>query len=194
MEIKEKHIMVVGRREPHERKPGFYEGYGYDKYLRELPNTPFWEGDRVRVEDQDLFVAYIDYPTLGKLLEDGSRYPSYHVNPDFYGGGYMPVSEDRLELTGRGNIWKRAHGQPLEFIDVMEEGAFFWMQGEAEEVRHPIKGYSTWTIKEALVAIKKGEFHGIQPVRFNPSAYTALRYNNPDLGARLGIAIIDYFE
>jgi len=192
IETPEKIIDIVGRRDPLGQKPGIYED---GKFIEDLPETPFWEGDKVKVKDKsfkfedypkDIFIIRIDYKSLGK----NAKYPAYCISPDFYAGSsFTNRSEDELELVERGNVWKFHHGQPLEFKDVGEEAAFFYMQGQAEQVKNP-DGEYIWSKEAVMEAIKKGIVDGFQPAKFG-DGFIALCFKDSNLGKRLSTAIIE---
>jgi len=112
------------------------------EFLRELPETPFWEGDFVRVHgrsvvtsgynevpperDPDVFqVIGIDYNHLDGKTQIGTRYPAYSISDGLGSGWHASASEDNMTLVERGPVWKFYHGERPSFRDIKEEAYFF---------------------------------------------------------------------
>lgn len=97
--------------------------------LGDLPETKFWEQDKVRVrfpnerDEQVVTIGRIDYHHMHKHRDDGSPWPFYDVR--FMEGGQTSAEEAWIELVERGNVWKYHNNQPLAFADLKEEASFF---------------------------------------------------------------------
>lgn len=139
--------------------------YQQEEFIRELPETPFWEGDKVRVRartaldvitremppehDPEIFVVTrIDFNQLNKYIVTArgkrGKYPAYEISDKLGAGWNTSASEDNMELVERGNVWKFYHGEPLNFENLREEASFFERLGHTEEVRNPFTGVFSW--------------------------------------------------
>lgn len=187
------------------------------EFLRDLPETPFWEGDKVRVRarsaltvctsemppkrDPDIFVVVgINYAYLNDRTKVGTKYPAYTISEGFGAGWHTSASEDDMELVERGNVWKFYHDEHLSFSDLREEAQFFMMLGHSEEVRNPKNGLYKWTKEEVLEAIKNGIVHGFtlghglfEFVWDPPTRLSAYRFRDENLGRRLARSILQGF-
>lgn len=183
------------------------------EFLRDLPETPFWEGDFVRVKgrrgltvltsemppDHDpdvLQVVRVDYYRLTALCNDGSPYPAYDISSKLGGGWHTSASEPEMTLVERGLVWKHFHGEPITFASLQEEAAFYDMLGETIEMRNPANGLYSWTKEQVLDAIRVGHVHG-----FNISggffgtgpSICAKRFKNEELGQRVAKVTLEGF-
>lgn len=175
--------------------------------LRDLPETPFWEGDFVRVHgrsavtsllsevtpDRDPDVRQIigiDYHYLTERTQIGTKYPAYRISNKLGAGWGTSASEDDMVLVERGPVWKFYHDEPITFGDINEEAQFFELLGHTEEVRNPANGLYKWTKEEVLDAIRNGLVHG-----FSGSGLliSAKRFKNEDLGRRVAQATLEGF-
>lgn len=160
-------------------------------YIRigDLPETPFWEGDTVSIND-DLYgyacgawvVECINYDTPDKIctLKTAALCSTG-------GDGYLHKSKssDHLQLLARGNIWKLAHGEPLDFTDINEEAKFHQSLGMSQKVRHPITDGNLWEIGDAIKAIARGEGHQTKFKDKNSMAFVLIKYDNEEFGKRM---------
>lgn len=160
--------------------------------LGDLPETKFWEQDKVRVRFpfdgrvEDMTVVRISYRDMYNTRADGSPWPFYDVR--YAEGGQTSAEESWIELVERGNVWKHFHGQALVFADLKEEASFYQLIGQTEEVRNPKNGYYSWTEDEVLAAIKSGLVHGFSMSSgfFGSGPHiSALRFRDENLGKRV---------
>lgn len=168
--------------------------------LGDLPETKFWEQDKVRVRfprdgsEHEMVVGRIDYYHMHKCRDDGSPWPFYDVR--FMEGGQTSAEESWIELIERGNVWKYHNNQPLLFADLKEESSFFQLVGQTEEMRNPKNNLYSWTKKEVLDAIKNGTVHGFSVSSgffgSGPHIY-ALRFKNEALGKRIAKTTLEGF-
>lgn len=166
--------------------------------IEPLPETPFWEGDRVRTRDTKelLTVVGIRYTSLNGKRDDGSPWPCYTVSENFGAGWSQYATESDLELVERGRIWNLWHDIPNEFADLQDEANFAALVGKVHEVRNPANGLYKWTKDEVLAAIKDGTAHGL---RVGSSFFggglrdEAVRYDDEDLGRRIAAATLEGF-
>jgi len=181
------------------------------EFLRELPETKFWEGDNVLVCKADRVVT-VSLPdvSLGdaKAISKGEKPNNllmivdiewdrkkegepwkYKVSDNFRAGWCAYAYEPDIELMERGNVWKFYHGEKLKFNDVNEEANFFNMLGQTEEVVNPANNLYAWTKDEVLQAIKEGVADGFslsgKLFGFGEKKINAVRFKDRDLGARV---------
>lgn len=180
------------------------------EFLRELPGTPFWEGDFVHARghsmitsvfgelppgrDPDVFqIIGIDYDYLTEQTQVGTKYPAYRISSKLGAGWHTTVREDDMTLVERGPVWKFFHNEPITFGDLKEEAQFFQSLGHTEEVRNPANGLYKWTKDEILDAIRKGVAHGFSMdggFFGNGPSVSARRFKNEDLGRRVAQATL----
>ncbi len=168
--------------------------------LGDLPETKFWEQDKVRVrfphDDsvREMTIAIINYHNLHERRTDDSPMPLYEVA--YLDGGTTFADEAQIELIERGNVWKHYHSEPLVFADLKEEAAFFTLIGETAEVANPTTGLFSWTKDEILSAVKNGTVHGFTTSRmpFSTSVFiNARRFKDAALGKRVAQATLEGF-
>jgi len=184
-----------------------------EEFLRELPETPFWEGDFVRTHgrsavtsvysemppdrDPDVFqIIGIDYGYLTEKTQIGTKYPAYRISSNLGSGWSTSASEDNMVLVERGPVWKFFHDEPITFGDIKEEAEFFESIGHTEEVRNPDNGLYRWTKEEVLKAIKSGLVHGfwVDDTPFGSElGIRAKRFKDEDLGRRVAQATLEGF-
>lgn len=175
-----------------ERQPGSGRQRVTEDELRigDLPETAFWEFDLVENgEGERLKVIGVDYDQLGELCNDGvTPMPVYRcaATPR---SGYTYYREADLKLVERGDVWKRAHGEPPVFAGVAEESEFHLAVGEYVEVRNPANGLFRWSLEEALDAISDGSAHGFtmggkMPV-LGGGHINVIRFHDEEVGDRV---------
>ncbi len=165
------------------------------EFVRDLPETPFWEGDVVLAQSRHdskpkrVVITSIRYESLYDKRDDGSPVPAYTVSSSLVNGGwtqYMHAAD--LELISRGNVWKYYHGEPMTFLDLEEEANTMKSMGFTDEIRNPANGLYSWTKDEALDAIRNGVIHAFSVGGnfFGPGHHiSALRFNDENLGRRV---------
>lgn len=95
-------------------------------FVRDLPDSLFWEGDFVKSSfepDEVYVVDEIDYSFLSIKAVNGRDYDIYKISKRNDSRVKM-AKESSLELIERGNIWKFFHGGILEFSCAAEEQKF----------------------------------------------------------------------
>ncbi len=197
-------IEMVDKDEERRRDAAMRDASGLlrEKYVRlgDLPETKFWEHDKVRVRfphdgiEHEMTIGRIDYHQMHEGRSDGSPWPFYGVN---YSAGVSTTAEESwIELIERGNVWKYHNNQPLSFADLKEEASFFQLVGQAEEMRNPTNGLYSWTKDEVLAAIKVGTVHGfsVSSGFFGSGPHiNAQRFKNEELGKRVAQATLKGF-
>lgn len=183
------------------------------EFLRELPETPFWEGDFVRTHGRSAVTSVysemppdhdpavfqiigIDYHYLTERTQIGTKYPAYKISSKLGAGWNTSASEDEMVLVKRGPVWKFFHNEPITFGDIKEEAQFFESLGHTEEVRNPANNLYSWSKEEVLLAIKSGLVHGFSVGSGffgNGPSINAKRFKNEDLGRRVAQATLEGF-
>ena len=157
--------------------------YGESKRIRDLPETPVWELDVVSVKNRPelglefrttteilegivprLLVHSIDYLDLNGVYANGNPMRPYTVTSETTPGGISTsVSDDNIVLVERGRLWKYFHGEPVEFKDLRDEIDFhFQISQGVSQVRCDKTEVYTWTLEDALEAIREGLGHVIK--------------------------------
>ena len=168
-----------------------------EEFLRELPETPFWEGDivRVRMDGPEYYVVvHIDYANLAAATAQGPH-PAYRIRHHVF-GHELTVAADDVLLFERGRVWKFFHDEPITFRDLKEEAEFFDRLGHTDEVRNPASGLYAWAINEVLAAIRDGIAHGftVSSGFFGTGpGISGKRFRNAELGARVAAATLAGF-
>lgn len=169
--------------------------------IGDLPETKAWEQDFVRVTSRH----GIEYGVIEGIeyhwLRDDVKEISYRfriVDADKNEtGGTTYARESEIEVLERGNVWKYFHNEPLSFKDLKEEASFYAGLGQSTEVRNPANGLYSWTLAEAMQAIKDDLIDSIS-VGSVPFAMTSrinvTRFENRDLGKRLQAATLEGFK
>lgn len=183
--------------------------------LRDLPDSPLWVGDvvnapcrpgRIPCGDSALWlrspwahvVTEIDYLRVNTKRIVGGPFPAYGISR-----GWMTeyVAAEDVSLISRGNVWKRAHGEPVTFSSLAEESEFARITGNTVEMPNPATDKRLWTVDEALTAIRDGVAHGIVAAPESHSALhaatilhvNAIRFRDEALGARVAAATLKGF-
>lgn len=169
------------------------------EFIRDLPETPFWEGDIVRVSSLDnrqLQIVSIDYVRLTEKTYYGATFPAYKVSDNLSAGWHTSASENEMVLVERGPVWKLSHDEPLTFGSLAEEARFYERIGHVEEVPNPKSGLYSWTKEEVLDAIRDGIVHGFSVsgsfLGTKPSI-CAKRFTDENLGKRVAQATLEGF-
>ncbi len=181
------------------------------KRIRPLPDTPYWEGDLVRIHDRSqtidawaelppkpfpevYIIIYIHYLGLATSAY-GKKFPPpvYVMSDKFSSRWSMLACEDNVELVVRGDVWKYYHHEPLVFSNLYEEANFFIMLDHFEEVPNPANNLYLWTEGEALEAVSKGIAHGyvFRGDLFGPDRrISAIKFRDEGLGLRVAEATL----
>jgi len=167
------------------------------KFLRDLPETPFWEGDFVSCKNKDgvFQIVRINYDRINAKINDGGPYPIYEISDSFTAGWHQAFSADEISLLKRGAVWKYFHGEEIEFPNLKEEAEFFTRLGKTQEVRNPSNNIYSWTKDEVLKAIEDGIVHGFtMGGLFNPNRINAIWFEDEELGKRVARATLEGFD
>jgi hypothetical protein len=179
-------------------------------YICDLPETTIWEGDIVRPRWKRVerlrpdtvpglpgtyVVSWMSFDAFPSTAKESLDNPAlYSLSDRLFLGSETGWTASSLELVEHGNLWRRAHGEPLTFHDLWEETAFFCQLGEMESVSHP-ESHSMRDLDAARQAVKDGLGHGI---RYNndfegwgsTEYHTVIRFRDADLGRRVAAATL----
>lgn len=163
-------------------------------FVGELPETPFWEGDKVDPINYawgPVFVHKINY------LENAITYELSETWPE-----RKPVArvffDSGLRLVERGWVWKHYHDEPIAFPDLQSEGNFHMQLGLAEQIICPETKHYGWpTLESVLKGIEDGLGHAFTASRGffgGPLSHAVYRYNDEELGKRLADKVLSEFR
>lgn len=175
--------------------------YDFDnkKKIRDLPETPFWEMDIVRIKDSPFFfdehndrciVIGIEFH-----WEKRNGHYAYHIEYEKGQRGSTYIDGSNLELIERGKVWNYHHGLPLTFKDIRDEGDFYKAIGQVKEVKNPKTNNYNWkNMDDILDAIKLGIADGFYVSNFIITSNSAIKYNNTDVGKRIAQSTLKGFK
>jgi len=183
-------------------------------FLRDLPETPFWEGDLVLVPTGGFrmvhrTIAIIDHDALAT-----SRYPSsekaFGVAEHIADSPEHWCSANELSLVQRGNVHRRHRGELLVFPtgdELVEEAALAITVGAYDMILPPkkyreqgmwwvksamIEGLRTGMIDWMLVERSSGELAVPSPVHHRRRF--GVKFLDPELGVRLAMRALRSLE
>ncbi len=189
-----------------------------EEFIRELPETKFWEDDKVlvfgtskvvsvdalnasqedfeKIQSGEKPESYLTIVCIEYGWRSDNNVWTYRVSDKFGAGWHTYAHEPELVLMERGNFWKHAHGEPLQFENLKEEMMFFSMLGHKEYIKNPNTDDYEWTKDEVLEAIKNGSVDGFSIGRLLFSGnqkIDAVRFTDRDLGERVRQATMEGF-
>lgn len=182
----------------------------YGARVGDLPDTEIWEGDVVELRPEmkieqpedlplgtipdhpsGLIACWMNFTRPGDVHESLETEPHVRVSDRLLcieGSDGFPMSS--LRRIQHGNVWRRAHDQPLIFHDLAEEAIFFYTIGEATDVKSG-RSEGGWDKQSGLQAIRAGRGHGLwrnrTPERIS---YNLVKYDDPFLGKRIARATV----
>lgn len=173
-----------------------------EDFIRDLPDTPLWEGDIVRVRNtHSMPNPKVDTYTIVHIayhdLEAPDGKPFYSVSDSLqtrlkWNRG---VPQNGMELIERGNVWKLHHSEPLTFSSNKEEIDFFL--GACARTKM-INGCCEWTSEELMSGIRTGLIHEVvqRSLEEDHTAplYSAWRFRNAEIGERVAKLFIELYE
>lgn len=187
------------------------KGYAGAK-ICDLPETPIWEGDIVRLPGESREGWHPVDPMLSKdpmdhWLVQGINW-GWSTNENGYSmrfstrfeGGYLghgAFRTENTELIRRGRVWKWYHGEPINWISLEDEASFHYLLRLTEEVRNPRTNIYSWTKDECLAAIRDNIAHGMSVGNglfgggLQPSA---VKFKDEGLGERVRQATLAGFH
>jgi len=183
-------------------------------FVRELPETRFWEGDRVQllnpekhVTETEFYIASIQYD---KLTADTSQKDVKDVHPKYWTNIYVLTNkwptgytmhsygEDDLELIERGWVWKYYHDEAIEFPTLTDEANFYKSLAQVQQVKNPKTGHYGWdSLQDVLDGIEQGLGHAFSAghgLFGGGLSHSLWRYDNESLGKRLAEFTLKEFQ
>ena len=183
---------MFARADSFEKEPGqsTHEQMGAVQIkIHNLPETPFWEGDLVsikpeacggqfsnKIADMRYTVTSIEYST-GAVGDFRVRMMSQGVS------GCGPISV--INLVERGNIWKLARGEPLDFTDIEEEAKFHQSLGMSQKVILAEQPAYQHSFIHAVRMIKEGNADQIKMKDKKMMTFVLIRYEDRTFGERV---------
>ena len=172
-------------------------------FLRDLPETPFWEGDFVKIAGRSLIkdwgsnLATSRDPEIYQIIRinysDRANHCAYDISDKLGSGWHTNANQANMTLIERGPVWRYYHGEAIAFVDIREEADFFQRLGRTRDVRNPANGLYKWTKDEVLEAIQRGTVHSFSVASSmfggNPSIH-AIRFIDEGLGKRVAQATL----
>ena len=173
-----------------------------DDWLSELPESSFWEGDRVSIDREDYkepnyYVVGVDHLRLKDTINDGSPYPAYRCSSSMRAGWHASFKENELTLLERGNVWKHYHNEPIIFESLEEEANFANQLGLTEHLKNPKSNNYAWELGEVLEFIHQGNADGFSAGHsmFGGGInHTVLKFHDRDLGRRVRDKVLAEFS
>jgi hypothetical protein len=154
--------------------------------IGELPETPFWEGDIVSIGYENFgtaTVSEIDYSEKDVCYKVEMARPQGH--------GWSQTVHGWAEtfvLVERGNLWKMAHGEPMQFASLEKEAAFYKSLGMSQKLTCMISGYDqihVCEIGEALAQIRNGHADQMKIKDKRKPTYVLIKYDDREFGKRM---------
>lgn len=125
--------------------------------IGDLPETPFWEGDMVKLTEHAADPSgWIISGIQHMLTKDPLYQLESTVMRSRYGGGNREYTATvrNLELIKRGNLWKMEHGEPMEFVSIEDEAKFYQSLGMSRNIT---ANGNEVRMEVAINALLKGE-------------------------------------
>ena len=185
-------VEMLDKEESKKRTKNYFKnkklGNHKDKFLRELPDRKYWEGDIVKFQEKKMMIVGVDYWDEKKW---------YNISDNFGCGYYKMVQENNIELIERGNIWKHYHNENIEFKDLKDETNFNKLICKFDNMKNPRNDLYKWTLEETLESIREGYVDGFS-VGITPLVgtkdITAIKFHDRELGKRVGEATLKGFN
>ncbi len=169
-----------------------FTNFSYGPFLRELPETQFYEGDEVQV--------YALHPSLRNLMESPLRTDNmprfceqHRMNPDKLivvsidysacranqrvyvisdsasnaGNAGIHAFEFQLELKNRGNLWKALHNEQTNFKNLADEVSLNLLLGQYDYVLTPENDFR-WEKEDAWKCIRQDGADGFMQDALRP--------------------------
>lgn len=160
----------------------------------DLPETPFWEGDRLEGPDgAALTVVGIDYVAV-----DAGDPAARAYRCEDAAGGHRDLPAAGLRLVERGPVWRFEHGG-LAFEDLAAEAAFHALTGRTDEVADPATGLYAFDREAMGAALRDGIAHGLHAVRGDllpegDASVHLVTYRDAGLGERVRLATLERLD
>jgi len=132
----------------------------------DLPNFRFMVGNKVAVTNYDMengTITAIDFEDIinlrtGELKPEEAWRKNHIIKVDFDKGGTVRVAASDLVFLEYGNYWAYLNDKSeLKFKDLQEEARFYRSLGKVTQLMNPATEDYSWTIEQAVEAVRKGE-------------------------------------
>lgn len=160
--------------------------------IGDLPETPFWEGDEVCFSQENSWfspswvlnrVVYINGEATNYVF-DGIRSDGRPTTIN-----YSVKLDPPLTLMKRGNLWKFAHNEPLEFANMEAEAAFHKSLGMSQKLTYPsntgLMGDMMFDMGSAVRSIQNGTADEMLIKDKKHLFFVLIKYDNEEFGNRM---------
>lgn len=154
-----------------EERRGRKEGRNF---IRELPDTPFWEGDVVKLKKpvtglpREGVVRKINFYMADGQDPEGKLGSPYVIGEslDVTGGISMGAHENDLDLLMRGDVWRYYHRKAIFWKSLKAEADFFHLIGRVVDCWRVAESWrqddQPDRYDEAIKALKDGKVDGFR--------------------------------
>ncbi len=171
---------------------------GERNWVGELPDVPFWEGDKVafRYKYPDSLnqgvVTSINYAYFDQPEPVRRRFfdKPIEVRESLYQrSGPQRVAEHKdLELIEHGDVWRYYHGEEIPFSSLKTEADLFILMGKARECYSGDSNFPWQRVNEFIDMVKKGKvdvFSGSNGTFRDPTYFNGYFFDDRELGERV---------
>ena len=140
-------------------------------WIGTLPECKYYPGDVVRLANELKRKAYgavvkilnINYNNIEMMLNDNETHYPY-ITIECEGGGTTNISDADIEdVVSRGNYYWWEHDKSqLKFDTLKDETAFYYSKGFLTYARNPRTNTYSYTLQEAVEAIREGLADGVK--------------------------------
>lgn len=166
--------------------------------IGDLPDTPFWEGDFVRIKNAHELQPPV--PNVSSWCVDSINlqqgfipHPSFNISLPS-GLKRSGMCADELTLVKRGNLWKMEHGEKMEFASIEEEAKFYQSLGMSKKLTHTVhRGFvgeiaettDIWKLTDAAMCLVRGEGDDMKLKDKKNMTYVVIKYDSGEFGKRM---------
>ncbi len=172
-------------------RAGLMFGEREDKFIQDLPETNFYELDKVkfRRKNKNMLVGKINYDKIYEKQSGGSLYHLVYSEDEIRNCVLGYAENKDLSLIKRGNVWNYYHDKKLSFENIKEEANFYINLGKCERLSSDANG-KYWT-KESV--LKEIEAKNVDGFVMNNKEITALKFKDENFGERVRKLTLDGF-
>lgn len=167
------------------------------EFLRDLPETLFWEGDHVRVKDGVVAPSKGPYGKDTyivrriKYSQDESGV-MYDVGDHLISGWNQPAAEKDMTLVRRGLVWDYYRNNHISFPGLREEVLFYRALGLCNDRTNREMGCNSWPARDAFRGLQAGDIHAI--FMGDDSQLKGVRFYDEEMGQRIAVKMLESFE
>lgn len=198
--LEDSHIELADARERTRRRKAHKLGDYTGLFLRDLPKTPFWEGDLVVCSEDSRRCMRLDR-SVDTFMIVGIRYDHLetegaapYIISDYRSGTQEDAGADDLKLVRRGRVWQYYHGEPIRFRGLDDEVAFYLALGLVTQQNDPDWLRDEWTYAAAKKGLHEGVIHAVLADGARAGYVRGVRCYDPALGERLAKETLESFD